>query len=82
MERLDRHLTSDRCNTLLPMLTGSGTWVPTLASPGMPTLAGTRMFMLTLASQGVPTLLGSNTVCSSYVFNFIFMILFISADLL
>ena len=38
--------------------------------------------MLTLTSQGVPTLLGSNTACSIYVFNFLFMVLFISADLL
>ena len=38
--------------------------------------------MLTLTSQRVPTLLGSNTACSNYVFNFLFMVLFISADLL
>ena len=38
--------------------------------------------MLTLTSQGVPTLLGSNTACSNYVLNFLFMVLFISADLL
>ena len=65
----------------MPMLTGSGTWMPTLAGPGMPTLADSRMSVLT-PSQGVPTLLGSNTACSNCVFNFLFMVLFISADLL
>ena len=67
-----------------PVPTGSGTWMPTLAGPGMPTLADSRMsvLMLTLTSQEVPTLLGSNTACRNYVFNFLFMVLFISADLL
>ena len=41
-----------------------------------------RMSVLTLTSQGVPILLGSNTACSNYVFNFVFMVIFISADLL
>ena len=63
------------------MLTGPG--APAHAGrPGMPTLADSRMSVLTLTSQGVPTLLGSNTACSNYVFNFLFMVLFISADLL
>ena len=57
----------------MPMLTGSGTWMPTLAGPGMPTLADSRMSVLTLTSQGVPTLLGSNTACSNYVFNFLYL---------
>ena len=64
------------------MLTGSGTWMPTLAGPGMPTLANSRISVLILTSQGVPILLGSNTACSNYVFNFVLMVLFISADLL
>ena len=66
----------------IPMLTGSVTWMPTLAGPGRPTLADSRMSVLTQTSQGVPTLPGSNTACSNYVFNFLFMVLFISADLL
>ena len=55
------------------VLTGSGTWMPMLAGPGMPTLADSRMSVLTLTSQGVPTLLGSNTACSNYVFNFLYL---------
>ena len=53
-----------------------------LAGPRMSTLADSRMSVLTQTCQGVPTLLGSNTACSNDVFNFLFMVLFISTDLL
>ena len=46
------------------------------AHAGQPRDAYTGMSVLTLTSQGVPTLLGSNTACSNYVFNFLFMVLF------
>ena len=52
------------------------------AGPGMPTLADPRMSVLTLTGQGMLTLLGSNTACSNYLFNFLFMVLIISPDLL
>ena len=64
----------------MPMLTGSRTSI--LAGPGMPTLADSRISVLTLTGQGMPTLHGSNTACSNYLFNYLFMVLIISADLL
>ena len=72
----------------MPMLTGSGTpilagpWMPMLAGPGMSTLPDSRMSVLTLTGQGMPTLLGSNTACSYYLLNFLFIVLSIKAILL
>ena len=71
-----------------PMLAGSGMpilagpWLPMLASPGLPTLADSRMSALTLSGQGMHTLLASNTAYINYLFNFLVMVLLISADLL
>ena len=70
------------------MLTGSGTptqtgsGIPMLTGSGTPILAGPWMSVLTLTGHAMPTLLRSSTACSNYLFNFLFMVLSISNDLL
>ena len=123
MDRLDRHLTSEGCNTrsVIHMMANRprdthADWSRSTcadgfrdthvnwfrdahadwfrdAHPGRPMDAHadrprdahtgySRMSVLTLTGQGMPILLGSNAACSNYLFNFLFMVLSITADLL